>query len=109
MDLRRKQIYLTPELDEHLSKLALATGNSESHIIREALGEYVAKAAKDADRSDNPLARLLSVDVDCKAVDGSREHDRDIYAPSDGTESSEGCDRSADGREGREGREGCGQ
>ncbi|MCR4426189.1 MAG: ribbon-helix-helix domain-containing protein [Firmicutes bacterium] len=79
MHLTRKQIYLTPELDEHLKRLALATGNSESFVIREALAEYVAKAAKEADQCDNPLAKLLALDVDCKATDGSREHDRDLY------------------------------
>ena len=46
MDLRRKQIYLSAELDEHLGRLALATGRSESFIIREALAEYVERAAR---------------------------------------------------------------
>jgi len=80
MDLRRKQIYLTAELDEHLGKLALATGRSESFIIREALAEYVAKAAREADREGNPLAELLALSVACETVDGSEEHDRDLYS-----------------------------
>jgi hypothetical protein len=80
MDLRRKQIYLTPELDEHLGRLALATGRSESFIIREALAEYVARAAREASRQGNPLAELLTLGVACEAVDGSEEHDRDLYS-----------------------------
>ena len=47
------------ELDEHLGKLALATGRSESFIIREALAEYVAKAAREADREGNPPADCI--------------------------------------------------
>ena len=80
MDLRRKQMHLTPELDEHLGRLALATGRSESFIIREALAEYVAKADKDAGRDGNPLAELLALGVVCEAVDGSEGHDRDLYS-----------------------------
>mgnify|MGYP000900648881 FL=1 len=78
MDLRRKQMHLTPELDEHLGKLALATGRSELFIIREALAEYVAKADKDAGSDGNPQAELLTSGVVCEAVDGSEEHDRDL-------------------------------
>lgn len=83
MDLRRKQIYLTPELNEHLSKVALATGRSESRIVREALSEYVAKLEREADERENPLAKLLALRVDSSATDGSLEHDRDLYAPTE--------------------------
>ncbi|MGI6130876.1 MAG: ribbon-helix-helix domain-containing protein [Bacillota bacterium] len=80
MDLRRKQIYLSAELDEHLGRLALATGRSESFIIREALAEYVERAAREAGREGNPLAELLTLSVACEAMDGSDEHDRDLYS-----------------------------
>ncbi|NLJ60660.1 MAG: ribbon-helix-helix protein, CopG family [Firmicutes bacterium] len=39
MERSRKQVYLSPDQDEELSKLALATGRSESSIVREALSE----------------------------------------------------------------------
>ena len=80
MDRRRKQIYLTADLDEHLGRLALATGRSESFIIREALAEYVARADREAGRDGNPLAELLALSIACEAADGSEEHDRDLYS-----------------------------
>jgi hypothetical protein len=91
------QTYLTPELDEHLGRLALATARSESFIIREALAEHMAKAGRKAGRGGNPLAELLALSVDCEAADGSNEHDRDLYSEPEapwaciGSDGGEGC------------------
>jgi hypothetical protein len=79
MERSRKQIYLSPDQDEELSKLALATGRSESSIVREALSEYLTKARKKADASPNPLSKLLELKVETETVDGSEQHDRDLY------------------------------
>ena len=79
MKRRRKQIYLLPEQDEELSKLALATGRSESSIVREALSKYLTKVRKEASESTNPLSNLLELKVESEATDGSEQHDRDIY------------------------------
>jgi hypothetical protein len=80
MERSRKQVYLSPDQDEELSKLALATGRSESSIVREALSEYFAKIRKEADASPNPLSKLLELNVATETVDGSEQHDRDLYA-----------------------------
>ena len=79
MDSRRKQIYLEPEQEEDLSKLALVTGKSESAIIREALAEYLAKIHKEVEATDNPLAEFLKMEVRSTTGDGSEHHDRYLY------------------------------
>ena len=81
MERSRKQVYLSPDQDEELSKLALATGRSESSIVREALSEYFAKMRKEADASPNPLSKLLELKVETETVDGSEQHDKDLYTP----------------------------
>ncbi len=73
MERSRKQVYLSPDQDEELSKLALATGRSESSIVREALSEYLAKMRKEADASPNPLSNLLELKVETETVDGSEQ------------------------------------
>ena len=78
MERSRKQVYLSPDQDEELSKLALATGRSKSSIVREALSEYLTKARKKADASPNPLSKLLELKVETETVDGSEQHDRDL-------------------------------
>jgi glutamine synthetase adenylyltransferase len=75
----RKQIYLLPEQNEELSKLSLATGRSESSIVREALSEYLTKVRKKANTYTNPLSKLLELKVESEVADGSEQHDRDIY------------------------------
>lgn len=73
MERSRKQVYLSPDQDEELSKLALATGRSESSIVGEALSEYLAKMRKEADASPNPLSKLLELKVETETVDGSEQ------------------------------------
>lgn len=46
--MRRKQVYLTEELNDGIKRAAAAEGRTESEIIREALGTYL--AARRADR-----------------------------------------------------------
>ncbi len=89
MERSRKQVYLSPDQDEELSKLALATGRSESSIVREALSEYFAKMRKEADASPNPLSKLLELKVETETVDSSEQHDRDLY-PAPGAVQGEG-------------------
>lgn len=83
MERSRKQVYLSPDQDEELSKLALATGRSESSIVREALSEYLAKMRKKADASPNPLSKLLELKVATETVGGSEQHDKDLYTAQD--------------------------
>lgn len=71
---------LDEELDQQLSKLALSTGRSESAIIREALGTYLAREAEKGRQRGNPLARLLELQFHSETTDGSEKHDRDLYA-----------------------------
>lgn len=40
--MRRKQIYLTHSLNEGIKRIAAAEGRTESEVIREALGQYLA-------------------------------------------------------------------
>ncbi len=79
-DRRRKQVYLEADQDEELSRLALATGRSESSIIREALGEYLVKQRDKSEATPHPLAGLLEMEFQSAITDGSERHDRDLYA-----------------------------
>ncbi|MBC7084604.1 MAG: CopG family transcriptional regulator [Firmicutes bacterium] len=79
-DRRRKQVYLEADQDEELSSLALATGRSESSIIREALEEYLVKQREKSKATTHPLARLLEMEFQSAVADGSERHDRDLYA-----------------------------
>ncbi|MDI7246494.1 MAG: CopG family transcriptional regulator [Bacillota bacterium] len=79
-DRRRKQVYLDADQDEELSSLALATGRSESSIIREALGEYLVKQREKGRATAHPLARLLEMECQSAIADGSERHDRDLYS-----------------------------
>jgi hypothetical protein len=54
----------------------------------------------------NPLAELLALSIACEAVDGSEEHDRDLYSRCEAPEDWIDNDGYND-RNGREGRAGC--
>ncbi|NLJ60661.1 MAG: hypothetical protein GX338_06930 [Firmicutes bacterium] len=43
----------------------------------------MAKMRKKADASPNPLSRLLELKVATETVDGSEQHDKDLYTAQD--------------------------
>lgn len=57
--MKRKQIYLTEQIDGERKRLAQARGRSESDLIREALQRYLSQETAEADpwRSLVGLAR----------------------------------------------------
>lgn len=79
MDKRRKQVYLDEKLNAALEQIALATGKSETAIVREALAEYVTRTNAIVLAKPNPLAELLDVASSAEVKDGSEQHDRDLY------------------------------
>jgi len=79
MGLKRKQIYLDPENDRRIKKLARATGLTEAEHIRRAIASYVAQVP-DLDDATHPLTRMIGI---CDSPSGPRDtavqHDRYLY------------------------------
>ena len=79
MSLKRKQIYLDPENDRRIKKLARATGLTEAEHIRRAIASYVAKVP-DLDDATHPLARMIGIcDSPLGPKDTSVQHDKYLY------------------------------
>jgi predicted DNA-binding protein len=74
----RKQIYLHPECETNLKKVALLTKRSESSLIREALEEFLKNFEKSYKKNNNPLLKLIGI---CKTgrTDSSINHDKYLY------------------------------
>lgn len=81
MALKRKQIYLDPESDRVIKKLARMTGLPEAEHIRRAVADYIRRTRQMAsgDRAD-PLLRLIGL---CDSPTGPRDtalhHDTYLY------------------------------
>lgn len=72
--MRRKQVYLTEELNDGIKRLAAAEGRTESEIIREAIGTYLAARRDDKD----PWQSLVGI-VPEGAKDESMRVDEVVY------------------------------
>lgn len=72
--MRRKQVYLTEELNDGIKRLAAAEGRTESEIIREAIGTYLAARRDDTD----PWQSLVGI-VPEGAKDESMRVDAVVY------------------------------
>lgn len=81
MALKRKQIYLDPESDRTIKKLARMTGLPEAEHIRRAVADYLRRTrrATPGDLGD-PLLRLIGI---CDSAKGPKDavlhHDRYLY------------------------------
>jgi hypothetical protein len=81
MRLKRKQIYLDPQNERTIKKLARRTGLPEAEHIRRAVADYLRKTRQPAssDQTD-PLLRLIGI---CNSPKGPRDaalrHDDYLY------------------------------
>ncbi|MFW6017060.1 MAG: hypothetical protein ACOCRK_11530 [bacterium] len=83
--MKRKQIYITQELDKKIKDIAYIQNKTESSVIREALGEYIAKKEKNnLARDDNPLSSIIGLGESGKE-DISINHDQYLYKIPGGT------------------------
>ena len=79
MALKRKQIYVDPESDRKIKKLAQATGLPESEHIRRAIASYVSEIP-DSDASGHPLLRMIGIcDSPAGPKDAAVRHDKYLY------------------------------
>jgi hypothetical protein len=77
--MKRKQIYITEELDGKIKEIAYVKKTTESAIIREALEEYIcSKKKKNVDNVDNPLLNIIGLGESGKK-DISLNHDQYLY------------------------------
>ena len=72
--MKRTQIYLTEEQRQNLEELASAQDTTMSHVIREAIDEYVTLHLVDTD----PLLEIVGLG-ESGSSDGSVHHDQEIY------------------------------
>ncbi|MCL4517204.1 MAG: ribbon-helix-helix domain-containing protein [Firmicutes bacterium] len=76
----RRQLYLTRELDQKLRKLSKNANLSESEILREALGSYLAQEdRKRIPLEENPLYQMIGFCKPGGGKDGAANHDEYIY------------------------------
>ena len=79
MALKRKQIYVDPESDRKIKKLARATGLPESEHIRRAIASYVSQIP-DTDAPDHPLLQMIGIcDNPAGPKDAAVRHDKYLY------------------------------
>ena len=83
--LKRKQVYLEPEQERRLRRLARRTGSSDAEHIRRALDEYLSREEPEAGGED-PILDLIGI---CDRPEGPRDvaqnHDRYLYGRRSGT------------------------
>ncbi|MDI3547222.1 MAG: hypothetical protein PWR10_874 [Halanaerobiales bacterium] len=82
--MKRKQIYITKELDEKLKDIAYILNRSESALIRDALDEYLIEKERiiKENNKKNPLMKLVGLG-ESKRNDSSENHDRYLYLEAD--------------------------
>jgi len=76
--MERHQIYLDSDQRRELTRLAQREGSSVSHVIREAVAEYIVnkKRQDTEDSEENPLLALIGmIDDPAAPKDGSVNHD----------------------------------
>ncbi len=76
----RRQLYLTRELNQKLKELSKNTNLTESEILREALGSYLAQEdRKRIPLEENPLYRMIGFCGPGGGKNGALDHDKYIY------------------------------
>ena len=79
MAFKRKQIYVDPESDRKIKKLARATGLPEAEHIRRAIASYISQLP-DSDDSTHPLIRMIGIcDNPAGPKDAAIQHDKHLY------------------------------
>ncbi len=64
--MKRKQIYISEEVEKKVKELAVLRGVPEAAVVREALERYIAKSTrkkseKGENRKENPLRKLIGL------------------------------------------------
>ncbi|MCL5045865.1 MAG: ribbon-helix-helix domain-containing protein [Actinobacteria bacterium] len=79
--MRKKQIYLEESADDELRKWSALKGTSEASLIREAVGEYLARLKKEQDEkvAVNPLLKMIGKCPKEGDRDSSIAHDYYLY------------------------------
>lgn len=78
--MKRKQIYLSEELDEKLRKWAVVMDTSEASLVREAVSEYLARLEKGEEPgAGNPLLRMVGFCTEEVDPQVAADHDRFLY------------------------------
>lgn len=81
MKLKRKQIYLDPQSEHTIKKLARRTGLPEAEHIRRAVADYLRRTQQPGsiDKAD-PLLRLIGICDNPKGPrDSALRHDAYLY------------------------------
>lgn len=83
--MRKKQIYLEESADDELRKWSALKGTSEASLVREAIGEYLARLKKEQDEKAvaNPLLKMVGKCPAQGDPDSSEAHDVYLYQPKD--------------------------
>lgn len=83
--MKRKQIYLPPEMDRQLADAAAKEGVSQAELIRRALDQYLAqhnaKRPRNVDnqiKNDDPVLQLIGL-AEAPGKEGSITLDADLY------------------------------
>lgn len=76
--MKRKQIYISEEIEEAVKDLAVLRGVPDAVIIREAMEQYLRKSAHKSLKKENPLKKLIGLFPD-GPKDGSVNHDHYLY------------------------------
>jgi len=80
MALKRKQIYLDPDSDRTIKKLARITRLPEAEHIRRAVADYLRRTPQATPGQVDPLLRLIGI---CDSPKGPRDaalrHDTYLY------------------------------
>jgi hypothetical protein len=80
MPLRRKQVYLDPENDRKIKKLARSTRLSEAEHIRRAIADYVRRTDPKPKSEGDPLLRMIGICPERKGPkDAALRHDAYLY------------------------------
>lgn len=82
MRLKRKQIYLDPQNERTIKKLARSTGLPEAEHIRRAVAHYLRRTQQPASSAKaEPLLRLIGIcDSPKGPKDAALRHDAYLYA-----------------------------
>lgn len=76
--MKRKQIYISEEIEEAVKELAACQSVPEAVIIREALQQYITKSSDKNSKKKNPLYKLIGL-VKGGPKDGSKNLDHYLY------------------------------
>ncbi|MBI2264955.1 MAG: hypothetical protein HYU64_07260 [Armatimonadetes bacterium] len=78
--MKRKQIYLSEDMEQELRAAALFRGASEAAIVREALEQYLQARRPKVPLEEDPLWKLVGI-IEDGPPDASEAIDYYLYGP----------------------------